>query len=90
MDRETVDEIKRHFGIVAEGLQDEIRTVAEGQQAHREEFHSFRGEVAREFEETRALVRLSYGQIDRRVRTLETEMADLRERLERVEGHIAG
>jgi uncharacterized protein YceH (UPF0502 family) len=90
MDRETVDEIKRHFGVVIEGVDDRIAAVAEGLQSHREEFQSFRGDVAREFEETRALVRLSSGELDRRVRTLETEMADFRERLERVEGHIGG
>ena len=89
MDRDSVDEITRHFGVVVEGLHDRIGTVVEGLESHREEFQSFRGDVAREFEETRALVRLSHGELHRRVRTLETEMADLRERLERVEGRIA-
>src|SRR5512133_3728801 len=32
MDRETVDEVKRHFGIVAEDLRSDVRAVAEGQQ----------------------------------------------------------
>lgn len=133
MDRETVDEIKRHFGIVVEDVRSDVRGVAEGVDAlrnemHREnralreeaastredlrgeiravagagndlrrefgglreEFDEFRGNVAEEFEETRALVRVSYGQIDQRVRTLETEMADVRERLERVEGRTSG
>ena len=89
MDQESVEEIKRHFGIVVEGLHDRIGAVAEGQGAHREELQSFRGDVAHEFEETRALIRLSYGELDRRVRTLETEMADIRERLDRVEGRVA-
>jgi hypothetical protein len=31
MDSETVDEIKRHFGVVAEGLRSDIRAIAEGQ-----------------------------------------------------------
>ena len=31
MDSETVEEIKRHFGVVAEGLRSDIRAVAEGQ-----------------------------------------------------------
>jgi hypothetical protein len=31
VDHETVDEIKRHFGVVADGLRAEIRAVAEGQ-----------------------------------------------------------
>lgn len=49
MDRETVEEIKRHFGVVA---------------------------------------RLSYGELDRRVTGLETEVADPRVRLERVEKRL--
>jgi hypothetical protein len=30
MDRESADEIKRHFNVVAEGLGSEIRVLAEG------------------------------------------------------------
>ena len=30
MDRETAEEIKRHFDVVAEGLRSDIRLVAEG------------------------------------------------------------
>jgi len=38
MDRETVEEIKRHFGVVAEGLRTDIRAVAEGQSRLAERF----------------------------------------------------
>jgi hypothetical protein len=31
MDSETVEEIKRHFGVVTEGIRSDIRAVAEGQ-----------------------------------------------------------
>lgn len=93
MDRETVEEIKRHFGVVSEQLRSDVRAVAEGQQAlqaeMRREVSTARTELARESEETRALIRLSYGEIDRRVRSLETEVAELRTRLERVEGRLA-
>ena len=93
MDRETVEEIKRHFGIVVEDVRGEVRGVAEGVQALREEMHrelkGFRSDVAQEFEETRSLIRLSYGELDRRVKGLETEVADLRTRLERVEERLA-
>ena len=89
MDRETVEEIKRHFGVVAEDLRSEIRAVAEGQQDVRRELEVFRADVAREFEETRGLIRLSYGELDRRVRGLESEVADLRTRLDRVEARLA-
>jgi len=92
MDRETVDEIERRFGIIAEDLRGDVRAVAEGQQALRAELHrefsSVRSDVARESEETRALIRLSYGELDRRVRDLETDVADLRVRLQRVEGRL--
>ena len=89
MDRETVDEIKRHFGVVAEELRSDIRAVAEGQSEMRREMDAFRADVAREFEETRALLRLSYGELDRRVTGLETEVADPRARLERVGKQLA-
>jgi hypothetical protein len=63
MDHEAVEEIKRHFGIVAEDVRGEVRGVAEGVAVLREEMHrefeDFRTETAREFEETRALIRLS-------------------------------
>jgi hypothetical protein len=48
MDRETVEEIKRHFGIVAEGLRSEIQLVAEGQSFLRDELNAkFDGLTAR-------------------------------------------
>ena len=89
MDRETVDEVKRHFGIVAEDLRSDIRAVAEGQQNLRRDVESFRVDVAREFDETRALIRLSYGELDRRVRGLEGEVTELRTRVERLEERLA-
>ena len=89
MDDQTVEEIKRHFGIVAEGVRGDIRALAEGQLEIRREMGVFRADVSREFEETRALIRLSYGELDRRVKGLETEVADLRTRLERLEDRLA-
>jgi uncharacterized protein YceH (UPF0502 family) len=93
MDHETVEEIKRHFGIVVEDVRGEVRMVAEGVEALREEmrgeFKIVRAETAREFEETRSLIRLSYSELDRRVKGLETDVADLRARLERVEERLA-
>jgi ABC-type phosphate transport system auxiliary subunit len=93
MDRETVEEIKRHFGIVVEDVRDEVRGVAEGVETLREEIRrelkDVKSGMAQEFEETRSLIRLSYGELDRRVKSLETEIADLRTRLERVEDRLA-
>jgi hypothetical protein len=36
MDSDIVEEIKRHFGVIAEGLRSDIRGIAEGQDLLRE------------------------------------------------------
>jgi hypothetical protein len=68
MDRETADEIRRHFDVVGESLRTEIRTVAEGLEGLREtttaEFRAVRGEIA----DTRAMLRLSFADLQRRIR----------------------
>ncbi|MGH9365942.1 MAG: hypothetical protein ACRD1B_11880 [Thermoanaerobaculia bacterium] len=57
MDRETTEEIKRHFGVVADGLRSEIRVVAEGLTAFREESkrdnEALRLEMRAEFDEVK-------------------------------------
>jgi predicted RNase H-like nuclease (RuvC/YqgF family) len=83
--RADVADVKRHIGVVAESLRSEIRQVAEGVAAVDSRLSTFQTEVAREFEETRAMVRLSYRELDRRIRTLETGHADLESRVERLE-----
>jgi hypothetical protein len=92
MDRETVEEIERPFGVVAEGVRGAVRAVAEGLGALRDEmrreFAVVRSEAAREFEETRALIRLSYGELDRRVWDSRRKSLT-RARLDRVEKHLA-
>jgi hypothetical protein len=86
VDRETAEEIKRHFNVVAEGLRTEIRTVAEGLQALDDkvtaEFRAVREEIA----ETQAMIRISFGQLDRRILVLEEDVRGLRARLDRLEG----
>lgn len=89
MDAETVEEIKRHLGIVAEGLGSEIRAVAEGQEQLRSEMNERFSEVRAEFEEVKAMIRFSYAELDRRLRTVESEVTDLRARLEKVEARVS-
>lgn len=55
MDRETADEIKRHFNVVAEGLRSEIRTVAEGLQGFRDEVSAEFRAVREEMREVKAI-----------------------------------
>jgi chaperonin cofactor prefoldin len=85
MDRETTDEIKRHFNVVAESFRSEIRTVAEGLAGTNERLDRIESRMEEEFNEVKAMIRLSFGELDRRIRTLESDVSSLRARLERLE-----
>lgn len=68
MDRDTAEEIKRHVSVVAEDLRSEVRTVAEGVVAANErldrlesQIETIESRLEREFIETRAMIRLSFG-----------------------------
>ncbi len=86
-------ETRRHFDVVAEGLRDQIRTVAEGvagvaqrlDQVEQRLDH-FQRKVEDEFAETRAAIRFSYAQLERRIQELEGNYASLDERVARLEG----
>ncbi len=65
MDRETAEEVKRHFSVVAEELRTEIRTVAEGLQGFRDEVSLEFRAVCDELNEIKAMIRLSFGELDR-------------------------
>lgn len=88
MDAKAVEEIKRHFGVVAEGLRSGIRAVAEGQQVLATRIDSLETEIRAEFQEVKAMIRFSYAELDRRIHSLETHVTDLGARLERVEARI--
>jgi len=55
MDGNQVQEIKRHFDVVAEGLRQEISIVAEGHEVIRREADEFRDEVKGEFKGVKLL-----------------------------------
>jgi hypothetical protein len=71
MDRETAEEIKRHFDVVAESLRGEIRLVAEGVAGLDEKFSGEFTAVREEIGGVRTLLQASYAALDGRVRTLE-------------------
>lgn len=54
MNAEKMEEIKRHFGVVAEALRSDIRQIAEGHATIRHELQEHRGEIRDEFKEMRA------------------------------------
>ena len=53
MNNEQMEEIKRHFGVVAEGLEHKIQLVAEGVANLDEKLERFRQEVTEEFKEVK-------------------------------------
>ncbi len=96
MNREEVEEIKRHFNVVAEGLEHKIQLVAEGHEVIRQEMREFREEVKEEFKEVKSMIKFSYAELDQgalrisncRLRIFKFEIRDsqsairIRERLE--------
>ena len=85
MSNEEMEEIKRHFGVVAESLRSDIRQIAEGHAVIRHELQSQREEIRDEFNQTRALLRSSFGQLDQRVDTLESDISSLKSRIDKLE-----
>ena len=85
MEKSEVEEIKRHFGVIAEGLRIEICQVAEGHEVIRQEMREFREEVRNEFKEVKSLIKISYAELDQRIRTLEESVSFLQGRMARLE-----
>ena len=69
---ERVEEVKRHTGVLVEGLRYEIQLVAEGFAVFVEgRYSQDQANIAQQFQETRALIHLSYDQLRQRVENLE-------------------
>jgi chromosome segregation ATPase len=68
--RENRDEI-RHTQIVMESMRSDIQGVAEGVLSTNQRLDAFREEVQQEFKEVRYSTRLAYGDMDKRVLSLE-------------------
>ena len=89
MNAEQMEEIKPHFGMVAESLRSDIREIAQGHITIRHELQDLRGELRDEFKEMRALMRLSFSQLDQRIRTLKSDSSTLKARMDRLETNRA-
>ena len=59
MSTEEIEEIKRYFGVVAEGLRHDIQQIAEGHEIVLTQVKEFRKEVRAEFREVRAVIKFS-------------------------------
>ena len=79
-----VEELKttrRHFDIVAEGLESKVQLVAEAVSEVLRSVQQLRSDMAAEDHETRTLIKLSYTDLDRRVRQLEESQASVQDRV---------
>lgn len=65
------DELRRHFDVVGESLRGDIRLVAEGVIGLDEKFTWEFERVREEIGDVKSLVRVSYGDLGRRVQALE-------------------
>jgi hypothetical protein len=79
------EEAKRHFGVLADDLRAQIRASAEGDAAAARENAERHESLASEFAEIKAMIPISFTQLDGRIRSLETDNADLQSRVERLE-----
>ena len=57
MNQDEMEEIKRHFGVIAEDLRNEVRQVAEGHEVIRQEIQVFRNEAKEEFKEVKSMIK---------------------------------
>jgi len=84
-----IEEARRHMGVLAEAVRDDIRQVAEGLGATNRRLDRFEQKVETEFAETRAAIRFSYAQVERRILDLEGNYASMNERLTLLESRGA-
>jgi hypothetical protein len=69
---ERFEEVKRHTGVLVEGLRHEVQLLAEGFATFVEvRYAEDQANIAQQFQETRALIHLSYDQLRQRVENLE-------------------
>src|SRR5262245_26250334 len=68
--RQSAEESRREFGVLAESLRSDVQQVAEGVVSVGERLDRFQAETARGFTDMRSMLQFSHGNLDRRVRTL--------------------
>jgi len=89
MDSSEVGEIKRHFNVVAEGLEKNIRLIAESVSLLDEKVDrritTLEEKMERGVDEIKAMIKFSYAELDRRVTSLEAGLARLELRVQNIE-----
>jgi uncharacterized membrane-anchored protein YhcB (DUF1043 family) len=87
-DKEATD-VKRHFDVVAEHMGAQQQQLAEGIDATNERIDRLETEVRRGFSEMGSLMKLSYGQLDRRLTRVEVNEAETRAEVENLKTKLA-
>jgi hypothetical protein len=87
--RAYLEENRRHFDVVAEGVTAQVQLVAEGVTALSTRLDrieaNLREEIMRSQRELSAMIRFSYAELDRRIQSLEARQRETEERLRRLE-----
>ncbi len=89
MSNEEMEEIKRHFGVVAESLRSDIQQIAEGHEMIRRALDTQREELKEEFKETKSLMRWSHAQLNERIDSVQSDVSVLKSRVDRLESDQA-
>ena len=83
------EDIIHQFHIISEGVISQVKLVAEGvtnlDEKFTREVASFRKENEQAHQEIMAMIKFSYAELDRRISTLETEVQDLKRRMDQIE-----
>lgn len=82
------DRVVNQFHIVSEGLMDHIKLLAEGHVGIVERLDRMEKENERQHLETRALIKLSFSELDRRLSDLESQMKEMREWKKQIEARF--
>lgn len=83
------DEIIHRFHVISEDVLSQVKLVAEGvinlDQKFTREIAIFRKENEQAHEEIKAMIKFSYAELDRRISILETEVQELKRRMDQIE-----
>ena len=83
---ERIEEVKRHSGVLVEGLRHELHLVADGLTMHIQVQHVQEREYFdRKFDDTQALIRSSYGHLQQQQDQLHESQDQIRQRVENLE-----
>ena len=73
------NEIIQQFHIISEGLMDQIKLLAQGPSGIIKRLDRIGEENKHEHSETRALIKISFSQLDRRISDLESQMKEVQD-----------